>query len=339
METIREPLVVLDEHLIIQSANAAFYRIFHLTPAETVGIHFFHLGNGEWDIPELRLLLEEILPRQSQLMDYEVRRDFGGAGRLVMCLNARLLEAGSRKLILLAMEDITSRINAEEARNQVLREMVTSEEKERHRLALELHDETGQHVTAFLLGLAALRDAYANQPASRALIAEMQSRAEELARQLHGISLQLRPMALDDHGLERALSNYAEDVSLRHHLEVDLHTSGSGLGRLPPRVETVLYRVTQEAITNVLKHAGAKRVSVVLSHKTREVSLVIEDDGGGFDAEATMDLSQAAGSRLGLRGMRERIMLVRGTLTVESRPGQGTTLFARIPLNDDDGGE
>ncbi|MEO8295604.1 MAG: PAS domain-containing protein, partial [Gemmatimonadota bacterium] len=331
VETIREPLVVLDQSLVVQTANDAFFKIFDLVPARVLGLHFYDVGGGEWDIPELRDLLEHILPRENQLVDYEVRRNFEGVGSLVMCLNARVLNAGQRQLILIAMEDITIRIRAENTRNMVLREMVLYEEKERHRLALELHDETGQHVTAFLLGLASLKAAH-DKPESRNLVAEMQTQAEELARQLHGISLQLRPMALDDHGLERALANYVEDVAMRQHLEVDLHTSGSGHGRLPSHVETALYRMTQEAITNVLKHGKATKASIVLAHKAREVSLIIEDDGVGFDTDAAPDGSRGNGSRIGLRGIRERVMLAGGTLTIESHPGKGAALYARIPL-------
>jgi signal transduction histidine kinase len=253
-----------------------------------------------------------------------------------MCVNANVINMAGQNIILIAFEDITVRVEAELSRKDALRQLFRSEEKERHRLALELHDETGQHVTAFLLGLGKLKEEHGDRQESRALVEELQRRAEELARHLHGISLQLRPTALDEHGLVRALTNYVEDLSIRHHVDIDLHTETGG-DRMPSQVETVLYRVTQEALTNVLKHSGSSKVSVVLARKNQDVSLIIEDDGNGFDPGKVM--SDGNKIHLGLRGMRERLALVGGTLTVESEPGHGTTVFARIPLKGRDDGD
>jgi two-component system CheB/CheR fusion protein len=336
VETLREPLLVLDQHQAILSANAAFYRVFHLNPKQVIGRRIHEAGNREWNIPELRRMLENMLPEQTQIHNMEIQREFAGIGERVVCVNARTLEMAGQKVILVALEDITHRIEAERTRTQILRQVIGAEEKERHRLALELHDETGQHVTAFLLGLANLKETYARQPESRALIENLQGRAEELARHLHGISLQLRPTALDDHGLERALSNYVEDITLRNDLEIDLHAAKNA-ARLPSHIETVLYRVTQEALTNVLKHSRATKVSVVLARKKKEISLIVEDNGSGFRAENALEDGDKA--HLGLRGMRERVMLAGGTLTVESAPGSGTSLFARIPLQSDSDGD
>ena len=336
VETLREPLLVLDEQLVVISANAAYYRVFQAKPEAVIGKRIYEVGNREWSIPVLRRALEKMLPQQEQVNNLELRRHFAGVGERVVCVNARPLEMAGQQVILLALEDITPRIEAERTRNQVLRQLVSAEEQERHRLALELHDETGQHVTAFLLGLTALRESYLDQPESRVLIDDLRGRAEELARHLHGIALQLRPTALDEHGLERALTGYLEDIALRHRLEIDFQ-AGKNFGRLPSHIETVLYRVTQEAITNVLRHSKSRKVSVVTSRQDREVSLIIEDDGAGFDPEKA--LGDGNKSHLGLRGMRERVMLAAGTLTIESHPGSGTSLFVRIPLrhgNDDD---
>jgi signal transduction histidine kinase len=184
--------------------------------------------------------------------------------------------------------------------------------------------------------LTALREAYAGQSQSRALIDDLKQRAEELARHLHGIALQLRPTALDEHGLERALTGYLEDITFRHHLDIDFQ-AGEDFGRLPPHIETVLYRVTQEAITNVLRHANPTKVAVVMARKGKEVSLIVEDDGTGFEPDKVLDGGDK--SRLGLRGMRERVMLAGGTLTIESQPGSGTSLFVRIPLRPGNDGD
>jgi two-component system CheB/CheR fusion protein len=328
--TLREPLLVLDQRFVVKSANGAFYRVFQLSPDQVVGRRVFDLGSHEWNVPEFRRLLEQTMAGKAPITNYEVRREFAGVGERVICVNASALVEREETVVLLAFEDITSRMEAELARNEALRQLVSYDEKERHRLALELHDETGQHLTAFLLGLATLRDSYADRPEVRKVVQALQGKAEELARNLHGISLQLRPRALDDHGLERALFNYAEDIRLRHGLEIDLQTAGKDLGRLPGPMEIVLYRVTQEALTNVVKHARASKVSIVTSRKQKEVHLIIEDDGDGFEpADLNTD-----GKHLGLRGMRERVLLAGGTLTVESNRGAGTTLFARLPIRE-----
>ena len=144
------------------------------------------------------------------------------------------------------------------------------------------------------------------------------------------------PTALDDLGLQAALANYAEGWSERSGIEVDFHGTGLDEVRLPVLIETALYRVVQEALTNVLKHSAAQRVSVVLQRSPGQMSAVVEDDGRGFDADRAPAAS-AAERRLGLLGMRERVALIGGTLTVESGVGRGTTVIARIPLSAGDG--
>ena len=127
-----------------------------------------------------------------------------------------------------------------------------------------------------------------------------------IGREVHHLALELRPTALDDLGLQAALANYTEGWAERSGVEIDFHGSGLDANRLPPPVETALYRVVQEALTNVLKHATAKRVSVVLQRSPDQVSAVVEDDGVGFDADSVPSPAGGRG-RLGLLGMRERV--------------------------------
>jgi two-component system CheB/CheR fusion protein len=330
--TLREPMVVLDRQLLVMTANRAFYKTYGQEEGQVIGRRIFDLGDREWDTPDFRKPLEELVARGTPIVNHEIHRDFAGLGQRFICVNGTSLDKAGHAVVMLSLEDITTTVRAERARNETLRQLVSYEEKQRHRLALDLHDETGQYVTACLLGLASLR-ASASDPTGHALIGELQARAEELARHLHGISLQLRPTALDDHGLERALQNYAEAMSPRLGLEVDVQARLGGR-RLPEYVETVLYRVVQEALTNVLKHANASKASILLSRKGRDVSLIIEDNGRGFDTDRALNGGGGEGS-LGLRGMSERVILAGGTLTVESSPGAGTTLFVRMPVRED----
>jgi signal transduction histidine kinase len=149
-----------------------------------------------------------------------------------------------------------------------------------------------------------------------------------LGRELNRIAWELRPMALDDLGLHRAVSQYLEEWAERSRLHIDLEIDLADR-RLPQPVETALFRVLQEAVGNVLKHSGADRVGVVLQASEREVRLIVEDNGRGFIAEP----GQPGGMKhFGLAGLRERLTLAGGMLEVESTETGGTTLYASIPV-------
>ena len=211
---------------------------------------------------------------------------------------------------------------SERVARDALRRVVSAQELERRRLARELHDETGQALTSILLGLKTLEDV-----GSEKELAESTSRLRELVvttlQDVRRLAVELRPTALDDFGLVPALERLVETFREQTGIEVDLEPRLGG-ERLPSDVETTLYRITQEALTNVVKHAHARHVSIVLTRRDGSVSAVIEDDGQGF-AEG------GSGDGLGLLGMSERVALVDGRLSVESSPGAGTTLSIEVP--------
>jgi signal transduction histidine kinase len=205
-----------------------------------------------------------------------------------------------------------------------LRRVVAGQELERQRLARELHDETGQALTSILLGLKAVEDARTD--------AETEAAAEQLRelvvatlQDVRRLAVELRPKALDDFGLVPALERLVNTFSETTGIAVDLEAS-LGDERLPSEVETMLYRIVQEALTNVVKHARARRVSIILIRRERKVTALVEDDGEGFDQAV------ASEGGLGLVGMRERVALVDGRLMVESSAGSGTTLAVEVPL-------
>jgi PAS domain S-box-containing protein len=227
--------------------------------------------------------------------------------------------------------EIEAREAAEADRRELLRLLGSAQEDERRRIARDLHDQMGQRLTALSLGLKALEDTTLEPSLIRSHLARLQELTNLIGREAHQLALELRPTALDDLGLQAALAHYAEGWSERSGIEIDFQAAGLETARLPQTVETVLYRVVQEALTNVLRYAKARRVSLVLQRFSGQAVLVVEDDGIGFDA--TLEQAPARkGGRLGLRGMRERVTLVGGTLTVESGAGAGTTVIARIPL-------
>jgi PAS domain S-box-containing protein len=217
---------------------------------------------------------------------------------------------------------------AEFARRELQGRLATAQEDERRRIARELHDQMGQDLTALGLGLKTMEDAAVWWPETQGQLQKLRRLTDQIGREVHGLALEIRPTALDDFGLPTALSTYAEEWAGRSGIALDYHSAGLDGDRLPATIETTLYRVVQEALTNVLRHAKARRVSLVVQRTSVGVNAVVEDDGRGFDPEK----ATAKGGRLGLLGMRERLELVGGELTLESAPGAGTTVIARIPL-------
>jgi signal transduction histidine kinase len=197
------------------------------------------------------------------------------------------------------------------------------QEQERRRLSRELHDETGQALTSILLGLKSLEDARDTDRFADAL-AELRELVTVTLQDVRRLAVELRPKALDDFGLapalERLTTGFAEQTGIETHLEARLPE-----GRLPSETETVLYRVVQEALTNIVKHARADRVSIVLQGRPGKVTAVIEDDGRGFSPD------QENANGLGLVGMRERVALLGGRVEVESSSA-GTTIVVEVPV-------
>jgi signal transduction histidine kinase len=221
----------------------------------------------------------------------------------------------------------------------LLRRIAEAQEKEQQRIARELHDQVGQTVTGLALGLKGLeRKLKAGEVGDVAWqhVQWLQTLANEIGRDIHRAASDLRPAALDDLGLPKALAALASDWSARYDIAVDVHASGFDR-RLTSEMETLVYRIVQEAMTNVLKHAAAHNVSIVLERRGDRLRVVIEDDGRGFDAQAddatiVNSEDESGRPRLGLSSIRERLALIGGSLRLESQLGAGTALFIQVPL-------
>ena len=215
---------------------------------------------------------------------------------------------------------------SERVQRDALRRVVEAQELERRRLARELHDETGQALTSILLGLRGVEEAATEKERVNAA-ADLREFVVSTLQDVRRLAVELRPKALDDFGLFPALERLAQTFTEQMGIETDVEASLGG-ERLPPEIETALYRIVQEALTNVVKHARASRVSISLVRKSHSVSVVIEDDGVGM----TTASSDGTGLGLGIIGMRERVGLLDGRLEVESDEGRGTTIVAEVPL-------
>jgi signal transduction histidine kinase len=213
---------------------------------------------------------------------------------------------------------------ADRVARDALRRVVEGQELERRRLARELHDETGQALTSILLGLKRVEDAKTSDDA-QAAAAELRGEIVKTLQSVRRLAVELRPKALDDFGLVAALERLAEAFGGESGIAVDVEANLDET-RLPPEIETALYRIAQEALTNVAKHAGAEHVSLVVTRRDGSVTVVVEDDGRGFGAAG----GESGG--LGLVGMKERVGLLGGRLAIESTEGSGTTIVAEVPL-------
>jgi PAS domain S-box-containing protein len=224
--------------------------------------------------------------------------------------------------------DLTARrqADAERTRAELLSRMVFAQEDERRRIAREMHDQFGEQLTTLALRIAALKESCRTRPDLAAQVEALDAVAKQLDRDVDHLVWQLRPTALDDLGLRAALANYVQDWSRRVHVAAELHTSGLLDERLPSEVETALYRIAQEALNNVAKHARAGSVEIILERRADQVLLVIEDDGVGFEPAQVERERQG----FGLLGMEERAALVGATLEIESTP-TGTTILVRMP--------
>jgi signal transduction histidine kinase len=247
---------------------------------------------------------------------------------------AALLSERDQLLGDLSVANSQLKVDSERKTNLVIglrRHLSIAEEKERLRLSYELHDQAGQGLIAAILEMNAI-DALIAGPAHERLNV-VRKRMEELGKTLHRIAWELRPPAIDELGLKKALASYVADWSEQCGTDVDFHCDDPDIDDVPSEIGTTVYRVVQEGLTNIVKHAQQlSTVSVVIGRVGTTLQVIIEDNGCGFDVGA-ITAKSGGYQGLGLDGMRERLLLIGGTLEIESTPGTGTALFARIVLD------
>jgi PAS domain S-box-containing protein len=224
-------------------------------------------------------------------------------------------------------------LEAEAARKDLRRQLIRAEERQRKRLARDLHDRLGQHLTGFSLELRQARNEARDNPQLEDILARLAELAEVMTRDARELALELRPPELDDIGIASALETYLAQWTKRFGIVVDLEVAAIDARASSGEPATVIYRILQEAMTNVARHAGASTVSVILAQTDGYLNLIVEDDGAGFDAD-DITRRDPRDQRYGLAGMRERAEIAGGSVTVESAAGRGTTVFARIPLEE-----
>lgn len=212
-----------------------------------------------------------------------------------------------------------------------LQRIIEAQEEERRRIARELHDETGQALASLRVGLRNLEQ-MVEHGAPRSQLEDLYRLVDRTLSRVRRLAFELRPSVLDDLGLVAALERYIRDYRERFGIEVEMQIVGLDGRRIPPMIETAVYRIVQEALTNAAKHSRCQRISVLLQASHRQLSVIVEDDGCGFDVDEVLRKGREV--HMGLYGMQERAQLVGGTLTIESAPGQGTAIYLRVPLEE-----
>jgi PAS domain S-box-containing protein len=265
------------------------------------------------------------------------RRRNGGEFPVEIGLNPIKTQAGD--FVMATIVDITARKSAADRLNAALadrddlrRRLMQAQEGERLRLAHELHDQTGQSLAAVMLELKGIESLVNDE--DRIRLRSLRKQLDRMGERLQRVAWELRPASIDELGLASALSNYISEWSSQFGIEVDFQCRDNNTDDLPDEIRTTIYRVVQEGLTNIAKHASdADRVGIVLNRVDKLLQLTIEDNGRGFDASSEPELAAERGDRgLGLAGMRERLSLIGGKLEIESSIGIGTAIFAHIPL-------
>ena len=330
VENINDVIYATDDKAVITYISSAVEQTIGRSPSEMIGhpfTEYLHPADAAIALKNFQESASGII----NALEFRVVDKSGGI-RWVRKSSRPVFHGdvfmGTRGLV----TDITERKQAEASRMHLLQRLVTAQEEEQRRLSRELHDQTGQSLAALLLGLKSIEDSNQLREAARLRLRQLQELTNQLARDVHRLASNLRPPALDDLGLHTALTNYVEEWSERTKIRADLHSNGLMKERLPRQIETAVYRIVQEALTNVVKHANAQNVSVILEYRGNRVQAIIEDDGSGFDTESVVSTRNGTG-RLGLLGMQERVALVDGQLNIESTPASGTTVIVHIPVS------
>ena len=332
-------VMVVDDHGRIVLLNARMEKKFGYSHGELVG------QPVEVLVPERfrngHLALREGFARRPQSRpmgaghDLYGRRKDGSEFPVEIGLNP--IMSSSANLVMITVVDISARklaaelLNAAQIERESLqRRYIQAQEQERLRLAHELHDQTGQNLAAAMLEIKSIEGV--TDEAVRPRFRRLGRLLELIGRTLHHVAWELRPASIDELGLSIALANYVAEWGEQSGIATDFHCDQAQIGDLSDEICTVIYRVVQEALTNIVKHArGATSVSVVIERVNAQVRLTIEDNGCGFDIGAASGVGNLRSGGLGVAGMRERLTLIGGELEIESSSGSGTAIFARIP--------
>jgi PAS domain S-box-containing protein len=328
-ENAKDALYVHDLSGRYVSLNRAAEKLIGFNRDEIIGKHFSNFVVPR-DLKHVRKNFCKKLDEESET-SYEIDLLTKDRRRVPVEVVSRLIyENGEPVGVQGTARDITERKRAQEALQMYSRRLIEAQEAERQSLARELHDEIGQVLTAVRISLQAAQSTQ-REDASLPELEESIVIVDEALGRIHDLCLELRPSLLDDLGLAAALRWYVDRYRQRTGIAAEVLNGFEGRGRLPQQLETQCFRIAQEALTNVARHAQASRVSIQVKCAADKLVLTIIDNGIGFDTENLLKTASSA-STLGLRGMKERALAMNGRIVIESTPGSGTQIQASFPL-------
>lgn len=329
LENASDAILIIENQKYV-FANKAFLRIMGYSREEMIGMDYLQIV-----APESIELLRERHTKRVQGLDVPTMSeakfiDRNGEGHYFE-VNAGLVEHSDRKAVLVILRDIMDSKEYETSLKKLSRQVLSTQEEERRRISRELHDEIGQALSAMNISIEILlRDREEPDRRERRL-RDVKKLIEKSIDDVHRITYDLRPYHLDNFGLVAAVRSYTDTFGERTGIEVGLQTEGQW-SKLDPAVETVVYRVIQEALTNISKYAEAKRAFVSLTRLPESMEVVIEDNGKGFSAEPEKKKGSLMKGGLGLFGIGERVSGVGGSFSITSTLGVGTRLVIKIPV-------
>ena len=327
VESSQDSIITINFDGVVTTWNKAAELLYGYSATEAIGNSLTALTLPE-DFDMIFSNVDKI-KNQKRVETFQTERVDKDKNRMILevVMSPVKNDAGDVVGVSTIARDVTLRHTAARAlqERQNLQKLIEAQEAERRRIARDLHDEIGQLLTV-LKFLIEAEKARSKDQETRGRIEEMSSVLESIDKGVDFLAWELRPSALDDLGLLPAIENYVVQWSKHSGISAELHASNLNNIRLESSIETHLYRILQEALNNIHKHAEAKKVQVVLKKESDVIILIVEDDGKGFDCKNKKKLCEG----MGLTGMKERAALIGGTVEIESAIGKGTVVFARI---------
>jgi PAS domain S-box-containing protein len=324
VEGSEEMIVVVDREYRYLIANRQFLKRYRKTREQVIGHFVYELAKKEAFEGVFKPKLDECL--QGRVVRFELKYTYPDLGERDLSISYFPVEGPNGiDRAACVLQDVTDRKQAEKAVSEMTRKLIRAEEEQRTRIARELHDDINQRLALLTIKLEELQD----EPSGvRSRVRELRKQADEISSAVQALSHELHSSKLEYLGVATAMKSWCRELAERHQIKVEFKSDVSSV--LSPEIGLTLFRVLQEALRNAVKHSGAKQIEVQLAKQPNEVHLIVSDSGKGLDVEAAMQ-----GQGLGLTSMRERVRLVNGTISIQSKPMRGTTIHVCVPFQAD----